>query len=31
MGMIKKALERSPDIQATEDLLNEVYKQRKLK
>jgi Holliday junction DNA helicase RuvA len=27
--MIKKALERSPDIQTTEELLNEVYKQRK--
>jgi holliday junction DNA helicase RuvA len=31
LNMIKKAMERSPDIQATEDLLNEVYKQRKLK
>lgn len=29
--MIKKALERAPDIQTTEELLNEVYKQRKLK
>lgn len=29
--MIKKALERSPGIQTTEELLNEVYKQRKLK
>lgn len=29
--MIKKALERTPDIQTTEELLNEVYKQRKLK
>ena len=29
--MIKKALERSPDIASTEDLLNEVYKQRKIK
>ena len=28
-AMIKKALERKPDIQATEELLNEVYKQRK--
>jgi Holliday junction DNA helicase RuvA len=28
-GMIKKALERAPDIQTTEDLLNEVYRQRK--
>jgi Holliday junction DNA helicase RuvA len=27
--MIKKALERRPDIQNTEDLLNEVYKQKK--
>lgn len=27
--MTKKALERSPDIQTTENLLNEVYKQRK--
>ena len=31
MSMIKKALERSPDIQTTEDLLNEVYRQRKIK
>jgi len=30
-GMIKKALERSNNIQTTEELLNEVYKQRKLK
>lgn len=30
-AMIKKALERSGDIQTTEDLLNEVYRQRKLK
>jgi len=30
LNMIKKALERSPDIQTTEDLLNEVYKQKKL-
>lgn len=30
-AMIKKALARSPEIQATEELLNEVYKQRKLK
>lgn len=29
--MIKKALERSSNIQTTEELLNEVYKQRKLK
>lgn len=29
--MIKKALERNNDIQTTEQLLNEVYKQRKLK
>jgi Holliday junction DNA helicase RuvA len=29
--MIKKALERNPDIQTTEELLNEVYKQRKLR
>jgi len=28
-AMIKKALERSPDIQTTEEVLNEVYKQRK--
>lgn len=28
-SMIKKALERSPDIETTEELLNEVYKQRK--
>lgn len=28
-NMIKKALERSPHIETTEDLLNEVYKQRK--
>ncbi len=27
--MIKKAIERSPGIQTTEELLNEVYKQRK--
>ena len=30
-AMIKKALEISPDIQTTEDLLNVVYKQRKTK
>lgn len=30
MGMIKKALEGLADIQTTEELLNEVYKQRKL-
>lgn len=29
--MIKKALERRPDTQTTEELLNEVYKQRKLR
>jgi len=29
LGMIKKALERSAGIQTTEELLNEVYKQRK--
>ncbi|MBU3958900.1 MAG: Holliday junction DNA helicase RuvA [Candidatus Omnitrophica bacterium] len=29
--MIKKALQRSPDIQTTEELLNEIYKERKLK
>lgn len=29
--MIKKALERSPNIQTTEELLNEVYKQKKSK
>jgi Holliday junction DNA helicase RuvA len=29
-AMLKKALERVPDIQTTEDLLNEVYKQRKV-
>jgi len=28
-SMIKKALERSPGIETTEELLNEVYKQRK--
>ncbi|MFA5145086.1 MAG: Holliday junction branch migration protein RuvA [Candidatus Omnitrophota bacterium] len=28
-GMIKTALEKSPDIQTTEELLNVVYKQRK--
>ena len=28
-GMLRKALERSPDVQTTEALLNEVYKQRK--
>lgn len=31
MSMIKKASERSPDIQTTEDLLNEVYRQRKIR
>ena len=30
LNMIKKALERSPDIQTAEELLNEVYKQKKL-
>ncbi|MCX5707342.1 MAG: helix-hairpin-helix domain-containing protein [Candidatus Omnitrophica bacterium] len=30
-GMIKKALEISPEIETTEELLNLVYKQRKLK
>jgi len=30
-GMIKKAMERSPGIDSTESLLNEVYKQKKLK
>lgn len=30
LNMIKKALERSPHIQTTEELLNEVYKQRKI-
>lgn len=29
-SMIKKALERACDIQTTEDLLNEIYKQRRL-
>jgi Holliday junction DNA helicase RuvA len=29
-AMIKKALERSPDIETTEELLNEVYKQRRV-
>jgi hypothetical protein len=29
--MIKKAIERSGDIRTTEDLLNEVYKQKKTK
>lgn len=29
LNMIKRALERSPDIETTEELLNEVYKQRK--
>jgi Holliday junction DNA helicase RuvA len=29
VAMIKKALQRSPDIATTEELLNEVYKQRK--
>jgi Holliday junction DNA helicase RuvA len=30
VDMIKKALARSPDIQTTEELLNEVYKQKKV-
>jgi Holliday junction DNA helicase RuvA len=30
-GMVRKALERSPGLETTEELLNEVYKQRKLK
>lgn len=29
LKMIKQAMERSPDVKTTEDLLNEVYKQRK--
>ncbi len=29
VNMIKRALERSPDIETTEDLLNEVYQQKK--
>ncbi|MFA5157059.1 MAG: Holliday junction branch migration protein RuvA [Candidatus Omnitrophota bacterium] len=29
-AMVRKALERSPDIETTEELLNEVYKQRKM-
>lgn len=29
--MIRKALERAPNIQTTEELLNEIYKERKLK
>lgn len=29
LNMVKKALERSPEIETTEKLLNEVYKQRK--
>lgn len=31
LTMIKKALERCPDIETTESLLNEVYKQRRIK
>jgi len=31
LSMIKKALEESPGVQTTEDLLNVVYKQRKLR
>lgn len=30
-NMVRKAMERSPDINTTEGLLNEVYKQRKLR
>ncbi len=30
VDMLKKALTRSPDIQTTEELLNEVYKQKKV-
>jgi len=30
VDMLKKALARSPDIQTTEELLNEVYKQKKV-
>lgn len=30
-GMIEKALQRNPDIETTEELLNEVYKQRKIR
>lgn len=30
-GMVKRALEDSPDIQTTEELLNVVYKQRKIR
>lgn len=29
--MIKRAMERTPDVQTTEELLNEIYKERKLK
>ena len=31
VDMINKAVQRNPDIQTTEELLNEIYKQRKLK
>jgi len=31
ISMIKKALERTPSIETTQDLLNEVYRQRKVK
>lgn len=31
VAMIKKALERRPDIETTEELLNEVYKQKRIK
>jgi len=31
MGMIKKSLELAPDTQTTEELLNLVYKQKKLR
>ncbi|MBM3245911.1 MAG: hypothetical protein FJZ13_01080 [Candidatus Omnitrophica bacterium] len=30
LNMIKKAIERSPNIETTEELLNEVYKQKKI-
>jgi len=30
LGMIKKAFERKPDIKTTEEILNEVYKQKKI-
>lgn len=31
LAMIRRAMERSPDIQTSEELLNKLYKQRKLK